>query len=293
VTRPEVSVGGVAVVTDSTADLPRDLVEELGIRVVPLSVAFGTESFISGITIDPPTFYERLAASSGLPTTSQPAPAWFEEAYGDCVDDGLDAVVSVHCSGALSGTVGLAEDRARKAELPVEVIDSRLVGGALGLVVLAGHRVAERGGSLEEVVDTVHRVRQQVTSLVVVDTLDYLKRGGRLTGAQALVGRALQVKPVLHLTEGRVEVRERTRTWNRALERLASIAAETAAGRAVDVVVAHAVAPERAAEVWRALEGRVEVDQRLETLIGPVVGTHVGPGAVGLAIAPASVTPPA
>jgi DegV family protein with EDD domain len=284
-------VGGVAVVTDSTADLPRDLVEDLGIRVVPLSVAFGTETFISGITIDPPTFYERLASESGLPTTSQPAPAWFEEAYGDCADDGLDAIVSVHCSGALSGTVSLARDRAGHAELPVEVIDSRLVGGALGLVALAGHRVAAHGGSVEEVRTTIERVRDQVTSLVVVDTLDFLKRGGRLTGAQALVGRALQVKPVLHLTEGRVEVRERTRTWSRALGRLVDLAEEAAAGRKVDVVVAHAVAEARATEVWEALEGRVELGERIETLIGPVVGTHVGPGAVGLALAPTEAVP--
>lgn len=286
-------MGGVAVVTDSTSDLPRDLVEQLGIRVVPLSVAFGTETFISGITIDPPTFYDRLRSTAGLPTTSQPAPAWFEEAYGDCVDDGIDHVVSVHCSGALSGTVSLAADRAARAGLPVEVVDSRLVGSALGLVVLAGHRVAARGGSLEEVLATVHRVREQVTSLVVVDTLDYLKRGGRLTGAQALVGRALKVKPVLHVTDGRVEVRERTRTWTRALERLVSLTEEAAAGRTVDIVVAHAVAADRAAEVWAALEGRVEIGERLETLIGPVVGTHVGPGAVGLALAPTAVTPPA
>ncbi len=286
-------MGGVAVVTDSTADLPRDLVESAGIRVVPLSVAFGTETFMSGITIDPPTFYDRLVSSPGLPTTSQPAPAWFEEAYADCIDDGLDAVVSVHCSGALSGTVDLARDRARRAELPVEVVDSRLVSGALGLVVLAGHRVAERGGSQREVVAAVERVRDQVTSLVVVDTLDYLKRGGRLTGAQALVGRALQVKPVLHVTDGRVEVRERTRTWSRAIERLASVAEEVADGRPVDVVVAHAVAEDRAAEVWRALEGRVAIGERLETLMGPVVGTHVGPGAVGVAFAPSAATPDA
>lgn len=286
-------MGGVAVVTDSTADLPRDLVESLGIRVVPLSVGFGTESYSSGITIDPATFYERLASSPELPTTSQPAPAWFEEAYADCVDDGLDAVVSVHCSGALSGTVNLARDRAAKADLPVEVVDSRLVGGALGLVALAGHRTAQRGGSLEEVVAATHRAREQVTSLVVVDTLDFLKRGGRLTGAQALVGRALQVKPVLHLTDGRVEVRERARTWSRAIERLARIAEEAAAGRLVDAIVVHAVAPERAAEVWAALEDRVEVAERLEAPMGPVVGTHVGPGAVGVAIAPAAASPDA
>jgi DegV family protein with EDD domain len=286
-------VGGVAVVTDSTADLPRDLVETLGIRVVPLSVAFGTDSFISGITIDAPTFYERLASSSGLPTTSQPAPVWFEEAYGDCADDGLDAVVSVHCSGALSGTVNLARDRAGRAELPVEVIDSRLVGGALGLVVLAAHRTAQRGGSVEEVVAAVHRAREQVTSLVVVDTLDFLKRGGRLTGAQALVGRALQVKPLLHLVDGRVEVRERTRTWSRAIERLASVAEEAAAGRPVDVIVVHGVAPERTAQVWEALEGRVQIVERLDAPMGPVVGTHVGPRAVGVAIAPSTATPDA
>jgi DegV family protein with EDD domain len=284
-------VGGVAVVTDSTADLPHELVESLGIRVVPLSVAFGTESFISGITIDHETFYERLGATSGLPTTSQPAPVWFEEAYGDCVDAGLDGVVSVHCSGALSGTVGLASDRAGRAELPVRVVDSRLVGGALGLVVLAGHRVAERGGSLDEVEAAVGRACDEVTSLVVVDTLDFLKRGGRLTGAQAFVGRALQVRPLLHLIDGRVEVRERTRTWSRAIERLATVAEEAADSRPVDVVVAHAVAPERAAQVWEALDQRVEIEERLETLMGPVVGTHVGPGAVGIAIAPAAATP--
>lgn len=284
-------MGGVAVVTDSTADLPRDLAESLGIRVVPLSVAFGTESFISGITIDPATFYERLAATPGLPTTSQPAPVWFEEAYGDCVDAGLDGVVSVHCSAALSGTVGLASDRASRAELPVRVVDSRLVGGALGLVVLAGHRVAERGGSLDEVEAAVRRACDEVTSLVVVDTLDFLKRGGRLTGAQAFVGRALQVRPLLHLIDGRVEVRERTRTWSRAIERLATVAEEAADGRPVDVVVAHAVAAERAAQVWEALDERVEIDERLETVMGPVVGTHVGPGAVGIAIAPAAAIP--
>jgi DegV family protein with EDD domain len=286
-------VGGVAVVTDSTADLPRDLVEDLGIRVVPLSVSFGTETFISGITLDAADFYARLAREAQLPTTSQPAPAWFEEAYADCVDDGIAAVVSVHCSGALSGTVSLAQDRAARAGLPVEVIDSRLVGGSLGLAVLAGHRIATRGGSAEQVAATVRGVCEQVESLVVVDTLDYLKRGGRLTGAQALVGRALQVKPLLHLVDGRVEVKERARTWSRAIDRLAAAAEERAGDGPVDVVVAHAVAPDRAAEVWSVLEERVRIAERLETLMGPVVGTHVGPGAVGVAIAPAGVTPAA
>jgi len=278
---------GVAVVTDSTCDLPVDVVERLGIRVVPLSVTFGDETLISGVTISNEAFYERLAGASRLPTTSQPAPAWFEEAYGDCVDDGHDAVVSLHVSAALSGTVDLARHRAGQAGLPVEVVDTQLVGGALGLAVLRAHRVAQAGGTVAEVVRAAEGVRDHAQSLLVVDDLAHLKRGGRLTGAQAAVGSVLRVKPVLQVVAGRVEVRERTRTWQRALDRLAELAAEHAAGRAVDVVVAHAVAQEHAAGLWERLEQRLQIAERLEALMGPIVGTHVGPGAVGLAVVPA------
>ncbi len=282
----------VAVVTDSTADLPRDLVEEIGLRVVPLSVAFGDRTEISGVTLQPEDFYERLAASPRMPTTSQPSPAWFEEAYADCADDGHQAIVSVHCSAALSGTVSLARDRAKQAALPVEVIDTKLVGGALGLAALAAHRVAEAGGSVAQVRSAVERVRTQALGLLVVDTLEYLRRGGRLTGAQARVGTALKVKPLLHLTpDGRVEVRERTRTWARAMDRCVALVREVAAGRPVDVVVVHALAPERAEELWQRLGAQVQIETRLETLIGPIVGTHVGPGAIGVAAVPAERRP--
>jgi DegV family protein with EDD domain len=282
-------VGHVAVVTDSTTDLPRDLVEELGLRVVPLSVTFGDRSLISGITLSHEGFYERLVHTTRLPTTSQPAPAWFEEAYADCVDAGHDAIVSLHCSSALSGTVALARDRAGSVPIPVTVVDSRLVGGALGLAALAAHRRAAAGGSVREVVAAAEQVRDRMTSLLIVDTLDHLKRGGRLTGAQAALGTALRVKPVLHLTdEGRVEVRERTRTWTRALDRAVAIIEEAVAGAPADVIVVHAVAPERAAELWARLEARIEVRERLQALIGPIVGAHVGPGAVGVAAVPVS-----
>lgn len=277
---------GVAVVTDSTCDLPVDLVERLGIRVVPLSVTFGDETLISGVTISHEQFYERLASADRLPTTSQPAPAWFEEAYADCVDDEHDSVVSVHVSSALSGTVELARHRGSSAGLPVEVIDSRLVGGALGLAALRAHRVAVSGGSVSEVAAAAETVRDGALSLLIVDELAHLKRGGRLTGTQAAVGSVLRVKPVLEVIEGRVEVRERARTWQRALDRVADLVVEHAAGRRVDVVVAHAVAPDRAAALWERLEGRLETAERLETLMGPIVGTHVGPGAVGIAVVP-------
>jgi DegV family protein with EDD domain len=280
-------VAPVAVVTDSTADLPRELVESLGLRVVPLSVAFGDRIEISGVTLQPEGFYDRLRSSERMPTTSQPSPAWFEEAYADCADDGHKAIVSIHCSAALSGTVSLARDRAKDAALPVEVLDTKLVGGALGLAALAAHRVAEAGGTVAQVVAAAERVREHAIGLLVVDTLEYLKRGGRLTGAQAMVGTALKVKPILHLTpEGTVEVRERTRTWARAIDRTVALVAEVAAGRPVDVVVVHALAPDRAGQLWRRLDGAVEVAERIEALIGPIVGTHVGPGAIGVAAVP-------
>lgn len=280
-------MGGVAVVTDHTCDLPRDLVESIGLRVVPLSVTFGDRSFTTGMDLQAEGFYERMAASARMPTTSQPAPVWFDEAYADCVDDGFDAVVSIHCSSALSGTVSLARDRASRAGIDIEVVDSRLVGGSLGLAALAAHRAAEAGGSVTEVAAAAERVRAASRSLIVVDTLDHLKRGGRLTGAQAAIGTALKVKPILHLTDGgSVEVLEKTRTWSRALARVADLVAETAAGRPVDAVLVHAVAPERADELWAQVRQRVDVREGLQALIGPIVGTHVGTGAVGIAVVP-------
>lgn len=277
----------VAVVTDSTADLPGELVEERGIRVVPMSVSFGTDVFISGVTISDDDFYARLATARSLPTTAQPAPAWFEEAYGDCADDGFDAVVSIHVSGALSGTVGLARRIAESAPLPVAVVDSRQVGAALALMVLDAQRRAAAAADVAEVVAAAQATGQRTRSLLVVDTLDNLKRGGRLTGAQALVGKALRVKPILGLVDGRIEVVERTRTWSRALDRVATLAAEHAAGRPVRVVVTHALDRHRAAAVWRHLDARLDVDARLETVAGPILGTHTGRGAVAVAIAPA------
>jgi DegV family protein with EDD domain len=220
-------VAGVAVVTDSTADLPADLAEVLGLRIVPLSVQFGEESFISRITITDAQFYERLASSDELPTTSQPAPAWFEEAFGDAVDDEVDAIVSLHVSAALSGTCDLARSVGAGAGVPVEVVDSRQVSGGLALQVLAAHRVALAGGDVPDVVAAAAAVREATCSFLVVDTLDHLRKGGRLSSTQATVGNVLRVKPVLGVVDGEVELLERTRTWGRALDRMVELVAGT------------------------------------------------------------------
>jgi DegV family protein with EDD domain len=283
----EAHVTRVAVVTDSTADLPADLVEELGIRVVPMSVTFGERTFISRITITDEEFYARLEGSAELPTTAQPAPGWFEEGYADAHDDGCEAVVSIHLSDALSGTVSVARTMGERAQLPVHVVDSRQVGCALGLVVLAAHRAAAGGAGVEEVLRAAERATEAVRSYVVVDTLDYLKRGGRLTGAQALVGSVLRVKPILGVVDGRVELLERTRTWSRAVDRLATLVSEAADGQPIRCAVSHALAPQRAEQVWSALADDVWLYDRLDSVIGPVVGTHTGPGTVAVAVLPA------
>ena len=279
-------MGGVAVVTDSTADLPPDLAEILGLRVVPMSVSFGDETFISRITISDDEFYDRLKHADTLPTTSQPTPAWFEEAYGDAYDDGADAVVSVHVSAQLSGTCELARTIAAKAPLPVHVVDSRQVSGGLSLVVLAAQEAAADGASAAAVVAAAEHAREHVSTFVVVDTLEYLKKGGRLSGAQALLGSMLRVRPILWLNDGRVEVRERTRTWRRAIDRMLALVEEHVAGRPAHVAVTHALAEGRTTAVWEQLEQRVDLRERLDAVVGPVVGTHTGPGAVGVSVLP-------
>ncbi len=277
----------VAVVTDSTADLPLELAEERGLRVVPMSVAFGSEVLISGVTISTEEFYARLEEADELPTTSQPAPAWLEEAYADCADEGFDAVVSLHVSGALSGTAALARQVAAQAALPVEVVDSRQVSGGLALMALAAQRAASAGGDVAGVLAAAERVRAGLRSMVVVDTLEYLRRGGRVTGLQALVGSVLRVKPMLGVEDGRLEVLSRSRTWKRARQQLVTRAREHLADQPAHVLITHALAPGRAAALLDDLEGQLRVADSLTTPIGPVIGTHTGPGAVALAVAPA------
>lgn len=280
----------VAIVTDSTCDLPPDLAEVLGIRVVPLSVAFGARDLYSRVTVTDEEFYAELAASDELPTTSQPVGPWFEEAWADAADTGHDAIVSLHVSDALSGTVDRARTMASSSPIPVHVVDSRQVSGGLALQVLAAVRAARNGLDVAEVVAATDAVRRATTSVLAVDTLEYLRRGGRLSGAQAMVGTALRMRPVLGVQGGRIELLDRARTWSKAVERLVERATEHATDEPQHAVIAHALAPERARELLVAVSERVEVAESLQVVIGPVVGTHTGPGAVGVALAPARLT---
>lgn len=283
----------VAVVTDSTADLSPSLAESEGLRVVPMSVTFGNDTFISGVTIDEDEFYRRLGEAASLPTTAQPNPHWFIEAWQDAADEGHEAVVSLHVSRELSGTVSLARRLAATAPLPITVVDSRQVGGGLALMALAAQRVAAAGGTPSEVVARATRVGEAVVNRVVVATMDNMRRGGRVSGTQALVGRALRVRPILGVQDGAVVPMGRARTQRRAFEGIADEVVETFGDVPIVAVVTHAVAPTVAEMALEVLDDRLSLAHHHVQLFGPVLGTHTGQGAVAIAAVPDRMLPSA
>lgn len=262
----------VAVVTDSTAYLP----DGVGVRVVPVQV------ILDGVA------YSELPVSAiSRATTSRPAPSAFSGIYADL--SGFSGVVSVHVSGALSGTVEAACLAAASAAVPVEVVDSRSIAMGLGFPVLAAARAAEAGGSLGEVADAARRCAAAAQTFFYVDTLEHLRRGGRIGAAASLVGSALMIKPLLHLRDGRIELLEKVRTPGRALGRLEELAVKAAAagGGAVEVAVQHLAAPGRAEALCERLRGRLPGGTRFWVVeLGAVIGVHVGPGMLGVTVSP-------
>lgn len=281
-------MGRVAVVTDSTAVLPASVPE---VTVVPTQVVIGGESHDDGqVHSSSEAIVSALTARAKV-STSRPSPAVFAEVYAQLAQQGYDEVVSVHLSADMSGTFESAHIAAGEAPLPVVVVDTRSVGPALGFAVVASADVVRRGGSAEEAAQAARDRAQRTRSFFYVDTLEYLRRGGRIGAAAALLGSALAVKPLLTIEGGRVVLRERVRTSARALARLEELAVEEADGHAVDVVVAHLDAAERAQVLVGRLSERLA--DRLEGRaigcgeIGAALGAHVGPGMIAVVVAPA------
>jgi DegV family protein with EDD domain len=281
-------MGRVAVVTDSTAYLPADLVSANGITVVPVQVVVDGQAYDEGTQITP-TEVAAALRRWGVVTTSRPSPERFARAYADAAAAGATAVASVHLSGDMSGTYDSAVLAARDATIPVEVIDSRSVAMGMGFGVLDGARVAQAGGSLADVAAAVRARIGESSALFYVDTLDFLRRGGRIGAAQALLGQALAVKPILELVEGRVTPLEKVRTSSRALARLEEIVVERADGRPCDIAVHHLDAAERASALAAKLHARLADSLVIVSEVGAVVGAHVGPGMVAVGVSPRPV----
>ncbi len=272
----------VRVVTDSTADLPLELAQRWGIVVVPLNLHFGQQVYRDGVDLSADAFYQKLVASPSLPTTSQPSIGAFLETYHLLVEQG-DQVVSVHISSKLSGTYNSAL-RARQ-ELPasaqLETVDSQQGSMGLGLIVLQAARAAAQGGSLEQVVRVAKEAIGRVHFFGLVDTLEYLQKGGRIGKAQAFLGALLRVKPLITCREGEVHPLERAHSRARGVQRLEELVRELAPVQ--DLGVIHSTTPDEA----HALAGRLRsltAGDVVVSQVGPVVGTYLGPGVLGVAV---------
>lgn len=278
----------VVLVTDSTAALPPEWVARQGITVVPVQIV------IDGVahdedTLDPDVLTAALERGAPV-STSKPSPERLLAVYRAAADAGATAIVSAHICADMSGTFDAARVAASRAPVHVEVIDSRTTAMALGFAVQSGAVCAARGGDREAVADVVRRVCSEARVFFYVDTLEYLRRGGRLSAGQALVGQALAVKPLLGIINGKIAVLEKVRTRAKALSRLTQLAFEHVATMTgpVRVAVHHLGAMERAtdlaAEVGAALGSRL-AEPPLVTSIGAAVGAHVGPGMVAIVVA--------
>ena len=278
----------VAVVTDSTAYLPAELIEGYGIHVVPLYVVLPGRSGREGIDIGPEDVARTLSQRGQTVSTSRPTPGDFLAVYRRALEAGADQLVSVHLSGELSGTSDAARLAASQVgEHLVTVVDSRSAAMGCGFAVLAAARSAAAGADGAEVAENARRTAAQTSTFFVVDTLEHLRRGGRIGAAAAVLGSALAVKPILHVKDGRVVPLEKVRTAARANNRLVQRAVDAAGDGAVSIAVHHLAAGERAERLATELRERLPALRELHVSeLGAAIGAHVGPGAVGVVVAP-------
>jgi len=276
----------VAVITDSTAYLPEALLKTHNISVVPQVLIWGEETFRDGVDIMPDDFYKRLETAKVMPTTSQVAIVDMKAAFEKLLESGYD-VLGIFISAKLSGTIQSAtqaREMLPKATDKISIVDSNSTAMAMGFQVLAAARAAQNGASLAECQELAEKARQYTGVYFVVDTLEFLHRGGRIGGAQALLGSALNIKPILELRDGRIEPMEKVRTKRKAMERMIDLVVQHVGGRSpVRLATLHANAE---TEARTALNAAVLKLQPIETVfasVSPVIGTHAGPGTIGLA----------
>jgi len=267
----------VKIVTDSVADLPSQVVEELGITVVPLNVRFGEEVYRDGIDLTAEQFYDKLKQSEILPVTSVPSPAAFAEAYNKLAEE-TDEILVITISSRLSGTyeVALQSIGLMKRKCRVEVIDSHWVVMAEGFMVIAAARAAQAGANFDEVLDITHRNTERVDLRAAFDTLEYLKRGGRIGAAQAFLGSVLKINPIITLRDGVIEPVGRTRSRAMAIDHLYKFAVSYS--HIEEMAVEDAACPDDAELLVERLDSKFPRERIYRSKTTPVIGTHTGPG---------------
>ena len=275
----------VRILTDSTADIPLEQAKALGITIVPLTVFFGDEAYLDGIELDNAAFYQKLRTSKVTPRTSQPSPAAFLEAFTNLINDGADGIIAVLVSAKLSGTYqsactgrdSLPEDLRK---IPIEIVDSATVSMGMGQPIMEAAKEAQQGASFEEIQTRLRSRLARTRILFVLDTLEYLKRGGRIGGARALLGNMLNVKPILAIKNGIVVPVEQPRTRSKAIARIAQLVAEMGQFEQFAVVESDAEAGQQLVQALKAVYPHTIPTYKL----GAVVGTYTGPGTAGVTL---------
>lgn len=274
----------VAIVTDSTAYLPQEYVDELGVTVVPLTLQWDGASYRDGVDIKPDEFYTRLSTSETLPTTSQATVNDFTVVFKRLMDEGYD-VLTLPISLGISGTYDSAvQAKNQLGTAPIEVIDTRLVSMALSFQVLAAARAARDGASLQECKQIALKAYDHIGVYFVVDTLKYLHAGGRIGGGKRFMGTALNIKPILEIRDGKIEAVKSVISINKALEAMVELVEKDINHRApVRISVFHALAESKARQLLESTRAWLNADEAILSYVSPVIGCHVGPGTLSIA----------
>ncbi|MDZ4169340.1 MAG: DegV family protein [Coriobacteriia bacterium] len=282
-------MGSIGIVTDSTSDLSAEELVRLDVTMVPLKVLFGDRTYLDWVELPPAEFYPMLANAEILPKTSQPSPAEFLATYRELAERGCTEIVSVHLTSALSGTVASALMAAEESPIPVHVVDTKKVSHSLSLVVRAAVEARDSGADAEGIVARAQSVSQEMRFLFVLETLEYLVKGGRAGKAQGLAASLLGIKPILTVNaDGIVEPYKKVKGRKRALQLIAAeVARDAAANGRMRLTVLHACLDDEGAELLREIEATgADIELMPNGLIGAVIGTYVGQGAIGCAYYP-------
>jgi len=272
----------VAIVTDGACSLTPAQGEQFGIYIAPVYVAFGEKTYRAGIDLDNEGFYRFLSASKKLPTTAQPTAADFVNIYNQLAEE-AEEIITIVISHHMSATIQSAE-MARNLfdNVPVHIVDSETVSLGLGMMAIAAARAAEQGQDAQAVLNLVESIKQKMNVIFTVNTLEYLYKGGRIGGATAFLGTALDIKPILYIKNGRIEPLERQRTRKRSVSRLLALMEQSVGKQPVHVAILHGNASEEARQLEQSIQSQFNCVELISSDMGPVIGVHAGPGTLGL-----------
>jgi DegV family protein with EDD domain len=272
----------ISIVTDSTSDIPKQMLTDLDITVVPLKISFGDAEFREGIDITPNEFYAKLKTFNGFPRTSQPSPADFAACYKELGKNGADHVISIHLSSRLSGTFQSAIMAKEMVDIPVDVIDSKGASMMIGFMVLEAAKAAKQGKDSVFILNKINEMIEKIKVYFVVDTLEYLQKGGRIGKASAFLGNLLNIKPMLSIQDGLVVPVEKIRGKARVIEKLIEKVKKDEKEGPLKGVIVHADAEELAVSYVEKIRGECNFSELSISTIGAVIGTYTGPGAIGI-----------